>query len=249
MVRTIDATGLTYKQLNDRLFAAIDEGERAIRLTKVNGQRFIAAGCSAKDLTLEIDGTPGNDLACFANGPEIIVRGNVEDATANTMNSGRIIIHGDARDLTGHAMRGGKVFIKGEVGYRVGLHMKQFEANFPIIVVGGNADDFLGEYMAGGILIILGLNPGDDEALIGDWTGTGMHGGAMYVRGNVGQEKLGHGAKIIPFTEDDRERIRLILEEYGGCFGIKTEKLIRDHYTTIVPVSYRPFGQTYALKV
>lgn len=248
MVKTIDATGLTYKQLNERLFASVDEGERHILLTNVNGQRFVAAGCSAKDLKIEIEGTPGNDLAAFANGPEIIVHGNVEDASANTMNSGRIIVHGDARDLTGHSMRGGKVLIRGDVGYRVGLHMKQFESNFPIIVVGGGAGDFLGEYMAGGIVLILGLKTGDGEDLIGDWTGTGMHGGVVYVRGNVGDEMLGHGAKLIRFAEDDRERIRPILKEYGAFFGIKTERLITDDYTMIVPVTYRPFGQTYALK-
>ena len=55
-------------------------------------------------------------------------------------------------------MRSGKIFIKGDVGYRVGIHMKAYENLYPVIIIGGTAQDFLGEYMAGGLLIVLGLN-------------------------------------------------------------------------------------------
>ena len=248
-MKTIDAKDLSYKQLNEKLFNSIDEGERQIRLTNVNGHRYIAAGCSLKDLEIEIEGTPGNDLGAFMNGPTITVKGNVQDATGNTMNYGRIIIQGDARDVTGHSMRGGMILVKGNIGYRVGLHMKAFGNNFPIIVAGGKADDFLGEYMAGGILIILGLFNGDDERLIGDWTGTGMHAGVIYVKGSVSEDQLGYGAKLIDFTEDDREQIAPILREYGKCFGMKLSKLNDEKFTKIVPVSYRPYGTLYALKI
>jgi glutamate synthase domain-containing protein 3 len=248
-MKTIDATDLSYKQLNDKLFNSIDEGERQFRLTNVNGQRYIAAGCSLKDLKIEIEGTPGNDLGAFMNGPTITVKGNVQDQTGNTMNYGRIIVQGDARDVTGHSMRGGMILVKGNIGYRVGLHMKAFGNNFPIIIAGGKAGDFLGEYMAGGILIILGLFNGDDERLIGDWTGTGMHAGVIYVKGSVSEDQLGYGAKLIDFTEDDRAQITPILKEYGNNFGMKMSKINKEKFTKIVPVSYRPYGKLYALKI
>ncbi len=43
------------------------------------------------------------------------------------MNAGKIVVHGHAGDVLGYAMRGGKLFIKGDVGYRVGIHMKEYE--------------------------------------------------------------------------------------------------------------------------
>jgi len=92
------------------------------------------------------------------DGCELVVNANAQDAAGNTMNSGKIVIHGDARDLIGYSMRGGKIFIRGSVGYRVGIHMKSYKEQVPALVIGGTAKDFLGEYMAGGIVALLGLN-------------------------------------------------------------------------------------------
>jgi formylmethanofuran dehydrogenase subunit C len=39
---------------------------------------------------------------------EIIVKGNSQDGTGNTMNDGKVIIHGHTGDTTGYAMRAGK---------------------------------------------------------------------------------------------------------------------------------------------
>ena len=75
------------------------------------------------------------------------------------MNDGEIVVHGHAGDLTGHSMRGGKIFVKDYVGYRVGIHMKEYQRKIPTIVIGETAGDFLAEYMAGGVIVILGLNP------------------------------------------------------------------------------------------
>jgi len=36
--------------------------------------------------------------------------------------------------------------------------MKEYGGRKPIIVIGGKAGGFLGEYMAGGIMLVLGLN-------------------------------------------------------------------------------------------
>lgn len=47
-------------------------------------------------------------------------------------------------------------------------------------MVGGRSQDFLGEYMAGGIVIILDLEGQTHQA---NFIGTGMHGGVIYLRG------------------------------------------------------------------
>mgnify|MGYP002508793462 CR=1 FL=1 len=57
----------------------------------------------------------------------------------------------------GYAMRGGKIFVKGNAGYRAGIHMKAYEEKKPVMVIGGTAGSFLGEYQAGGVIVVLGL--------------------------------------------------------------------------------------------
>ena len=153
----IDAAGLDHRELNKRIRAAIESGSDIIQLDHINGQRYIGAGLRSRAKII-INGVPGNDLAAFMDGCELVVNANAQDAAGNTMNSGKIVIHGDARDLIGYSMRGGKIFISGSVGYRVGIHMKSFKEQVPVLVIGGKAKDFLGEYMAGGIVALLGLD-------------------------------------------------------------------------------------------
>lgn len=49
-------------------------------------------------------------------------------------------------DATGYAMRGGKIFVRGNAGYRAGIHMKAYKDKTPVLVIGGKAGSFLGEY-------------------------------------------------------------------------------------------------------
>ena len=44
-------------------------------------------------------------------------------------------------------MRGGRVYVRDNIGYRGGIHMKQYMEKRPIVVIGGAARAFLGEYM------------------------------------------------------------------------------------------------------
>lgn len=55
--------------------------------------------------TIEVHGTPGNDMACYLNGGKIVVYGNCQDAVGNTMNGGEIIVHGHSGDAMGYGMR------------------------------------------------------------------------------------------------------------------------------------------------
>ena len=155
-VYEVNAEGMHYRELN-RLMRTLDKsGAERIEIQTVYGQRYIGTDLEKK-MYIDIYGTPGNDLGAFMNGPRIVVHGNAQDCSGNTMNEGTIVIHGHAGDITGYAMRGGKVFIRDDVGYRTGIHMKEFKTKKPHLVVGGTAQDFLGEYMAGGVLLVLGL--------------------------------------------------------------------------------------------
>lgn len=239
----IDAKGIYYRQLNKLIKEHIKKGKMEFILKHVNGQRYIGDGIQEK-VKIEIYGVPGNDLGAFMNGPEIIVHGNGQDGIANTMNSGKIVVHGHAGDVLGYGMRGGRVFIKGDIGYRVGIHMKSYMDQVPIIVAGGKAGDFFGEYMAGGILILLGLYDGDGST-VGNYLGTGMHGGAIYIRGNINKHFLGKEVGIRQLDEDDEKVLKRYVGEFCREFAFNMDDIMNKQFIKLIPVSHRPYGRLY----
>ena len=154
---TIDAKDLHYTPLNIQIRKAITDGVKEITINNVLGQRFIGDGLRGDDVTITLNGVPGGDLAMFMSGPTIILHGNADHAPGNTMDKGKVIIHGSAGDAVAHSMRGGRVYVRDNIGYRGGIHMKQYMEKRPIVVIGGGARAFLGEYRAGGLIIVLGL--------------------------------------------------------------------------------------------
>lgn len=242
---TLDAKNVHYKVLNFMIEDAVNSGAEKVIVNNVNGHRYICDGV-AKKVEIVIHGTPGDDLGAFMNGPKITVFGNAQDGTGNTMNDGEIVIHGDARDIVGHSMRGGKIFVKGDVGYRVGIHMKQYKDRHPIIIAGGSAGDFLGEYMAGGLIVILGIGKEESE-IAGDFIATGIHGGELFVRGKVEEARLGIGAKIDMINEQDKEKLTSVLKEFSSKFGYAEKEILNiiPQLTKIVPKSHRPYGKLY----
>lgn len=242
----IDAKGIHYKNLNDVIRDAAERGEKQFELLNVNGQRYIGAGIRGKDVKFTIHGTPGNDMAAFMNGPSITVYGNAQDGIGNTMNDGTVVVQGHGGDVIGYGMRGGKVFIRDEVGFRVGIHMKAYKEQIPVIVVGGTAGDFFGEYMAGGILVLLGLKRNGTSELVGKYLGTGMHGGIMYIRGNVKDYLLGQEAKVAEPDENDMKKISELVKEYCGYFDTDYDKIMSGKFIKIYPLGYRPYGTLYA---
>jgi glutamate synthase domain-containing protein 3 len=243
----IDATGVYYRQLNEAVREAFADGAKTVRLDNVNGQRYIGTGVTGKDLRIEVHGCPGNDMAMFMSGPTLEVFGNAQDGVGNTMNDGRVIVHGDAGDVLGYGMRGGRVYIKGDVGYRVGIHMKAYEDLVPIMVCGGKARDFFGEYMAGGILVLLGMNTQfEEQPLVGSFCGTGMHGGAIFLRGTVEPWQVGKECGIFTADEDDMKRLTPIIEDYCAAFGMDAAEVLSEPLTKLTPASHRPYGKLYA---
>jgi glutamate synthase domain-containing protein 3 len=192
-------------------------------------------------LEININGTPGNDLAAFMDGPVIEVRGNAQDGVGNTMNGGKVIVHGRAGDIVGHSMRGGEIYIRDDVGYRCGIHMKEYLEKRPIIVVGGTAQDYLGEYMAGGVLMVLGLTLEGNLVHKARFIGTGMHGGVIYLRGKA--KNLGKEVGIVPMNEKDRDEVRSIVNSFRKHF--RTEDLSTSDFIKLVPLSQRPYGRLY----
>ncbi|MCX7599793.1 MAG: hypothetical protein N2512_13130 [Armatimonadetes bacterium] len=242
----IDAKGLHYRLLNERIREAIGDGRKYIEVVNVHGQRYIGDGIQAH-VQIDIYGIPGNDLAIFMDGAEVVVHNNAQDAVGNTLNSGRVIVHGDAGDVIGYGMRGGKVFIRGDVGYRVGIHMKEEPRRKPVLIVGGTAADFLGEYLAGGVLIVLGLtDTARRGTVVGDYCGTGMHGGRIYLRGTVEEDHIAERfAEKYEATEEDLNAILPDLAEFCEVFGFDLDKVLAERFWVVKPSSRNPYGASY----
>ena len=234
----IDAKGLDYAALNKLIKSSDDD----CKIENCLGQRFIADGLAKGSVT--IDGIPGNALGAYLNGAQITVNGNAQDAVGDTMNDGRIVVHGNIGDAAGYAMRGGEVYVKGNAGYRAGIHMKEYKTKKPAIIIGGRAGSFLGEYQAGGLILVLGLND-DGKSIVGNFPCTGMHGGKMVLRGDVKDVDFPKQTNRRIATEEDMLEIRPFVEKYCDFFGADANGLLGCTYTVITPDSKNPYKQMY----
>lgn len=240
----INAEGIHYRQLNEQIHVALAGGTEGITLDHVRGERYLGVGLG-RGVRLTINGVPGNDLGAFMNGAEIIVNGNAQDGVGNTMNAGKIVIQGDAGDILGYSQRGGQIFVQGSVGYRAGIHMKAYQDRFPVVVIGQTAKDYLGEYMAGGVLAVLNLDS-NDSSPVGEYVGTGMHGGIIYLRGWVEPYQLGREVGTDRLDDSDWPALNEILGEYCQDFDLNPSDFCRDDFVKLTPRSSRPYGRLYA---
>jgi glutamate synthase domain-containing protein 3 len=162
------------------------------------------------------------------------------------MNAGKVIVHGHAGDVLGYGMRGGRIHIKKDVGYRVGIHMKSYNENKPVLIAGGKAGDFFGEYMAGGVLILLGMFTDDPQKpKHGLRFGTGMHGGVIYVRGAVDEGKLAREVGVFELSPEDRKELEGYLKEYCKDFNLDLKEVLQEKFIKVLPKSKRPYGNMY----
>lgn len=243
MINELFAGSTYYCELNEQI-KALAEKPGKITVRDVFGQRYI--GCGLKNHTqLDVFGTLGNDSACYMDGATVKVYGNAQDGIANTMNDGTLIVHGNCGDIMGYAMRGGELFIKGYAGYRAGIHMKEYEDKIPKIVIGTKAGDFLGEYMAGGRVVVLGLDLSPTEYAAGRFFGTGMHGGKMYIRGRVNEALMGREIASAPLDEGDLVFLRKAVDDYAAHFKADLSAISLDEFVKYQPKSSRPYGNMY----
>ncbi len=241
----LDAGGVYYRDLNQKLRQLVKDGVKRITLFNVYGQRYIGTGLEA-EVEIDIYGTPGNDLGAFMRGPKVTAHGNAQDGCGNTMDEGTIIVHGRAGDIIGLSARGGKIFIRDSVGYRAGIHMKEYGEKKPVVVVGGTAQDFCGEYMAGGVLILLGLNLKPGEKHQASFVGTGMHGGVIYLRGNIDSYQLGKEVGVAELDEKDQSLLAKYVGEFAGYFNFEPNAIMNGNFIKLYPKYLRPYGQLYA---
>jgi len=235
----INASSIDFQELNRQIKSSDSE---ELTINNCLGQRYI--GCGLPSGKIKIYGTPGNAMGAYMDGAEITVYGNAQDSIGDTMNEGSIYVHGSCGDTPGYAMRGGKIFIKGNAGYRAGIHMKSFKDKSPVLVIGGSAGSFLGEYQAGGRIIVLGL--GSKEACpVGYFCGTGMHGGKIFLRCEELPTSLPTQVKAKRADAKDLLEIEENIEQFCREFGHAKASIINHPFYVLTPNTKNPYRQLY----
>lgn len=227
-----------FREANERVREALADHDEVV-LEEVYAQRYLGCAMPAGK-RLSIHGIPGNDMASYMDGGVIEVFGNAQDQIGNTMNDGLIVVHGRCGDAAGYAMRGGEIFIRDDCGWRVGIHMKQFEQRRPVIFIGGDAGSFLGEYMAGGIIVLLGK--------AGEYLATGMHGGVIYLKNPLEADRVPEGLVLEAVDAEDEALLAELISRYDGFFaedGCEVKAQPKDFFR-LRPASSRPYADMYA---
>lgn len=237
---TVVQAGQTcYKEVNQQIRSI---GDDAITVEHVIGQRYIGCGSSGKRMI--IHGTPGNGLGQYLNGSTLEVFGNAQEAVGDTMNEGDIIIHGNVGDACGYGMRGGHIFIQGDCGYRGGIHMKEYQEHVPVIVIGGTAGSFLGEYQAGGLILVLGIGQ-EGRYPVNNFCGTGMHGGKIVLRCDTAPRGLPRQVLVHEATPEDLAEIAPYIDRFCQFFGGDAQTLQTQNYFVLTPNPEAGYRQLY----
>jgi glutamate synthase domain-containing protein 3 len=228
-----------FQALNEKIKACTDE---LILLDNCIGQRYIAAG--RKSGSVVINGTPGNALGAYLDGCDITVNGNAQDACGDTMNRGSITIYGSAGDATGYAMRGGEIYVRENSGYRTGIHMKSYMEHVPALIIGGKAGSFLGEYQAGGYIVVLGLGH-EDGQVVGRFCGTGMHGGKIFLRTDNLPTDLPAQVKAAEASAEDMAEIEGYIRNFCEKFDKNYDDVTSGKFFVLTPDTKNPYKQLY----
>ena len=234
----LDASALSFSQLNE----AVRRCGGTCRIRGCLGQRFLGAGLDAGEIAVE--GVPGNALGAYLNGAAIRVEGNAQDAVGDTMNDGTIAVDGRVGDAAGYAMRGGAIYIRGDAGYRAGVHMKAYGEKRPVLVIGGRAGSFLGEYQAGGLIAVLGLGDGPGP-IVGNFPCPGMHGGEVFLRGDCREVVFPPQVTARLASAEDVERLRPAVEAFCRLFGADPADILAGPFTLVTPDSAAPYRRMY----
>ena len=123
--------------------------------------------------------------------------------------------------------------------------MKAYMDFKPAIVVGGRAGSFLGEYQAGGIIVVLGQNK-DGFPIINNFCGTGMHGGTIYLRCDELPKSLPSQVSAeLKWGADIPELCELVRDWCNFFPEYDSAALLAHNFFVLTPNSANPYKQMY----
>ena len=163
-------------------------------------------------------------IAAGMSRKSIEIDGIPGNALGAYLNGADITVHGNAQDAVGDTMSAGRIVIHGNIGDAAGY--------------------FLGEYQAGGLIVVLALHT-DGKPVTGYFPCTGMHGGKMVFRGDVSRVPFPSQVTAHAATEADKAEFAPYVREYCRLFGRDADAMLRDPYTVVTPDSKNPYKQMY----
>ncbi|MFZ7125132.1 MAG: FAD-dependent oxidoreductase [Desulfobacterales bacterium] len=197
--------------LDERIQDAVANGQRNLEVRAFGqhniGGRLWKAG--SEKVHIRVSGPPGQRLGSFGFPNTVIdVMGPVSDDTGWLNAGAEITVHGNAGNGTCNGMAQGKVRVAGNVGAR-SMTMTKRNPRFepPELWILGSAGDYFGEFMAGGIAVVCGVDPQDARNVLGYRPFVGMVGGRCFFRGpHKGYSEA--DAKMSPISNGDWEWLR-----------------------------------------
>jgi NADPH-dependent glutamate synthase beta subunit-like oxidoreductase/glutamate synthase domain-containing protein 3/Pyruvate/2-oxoacid:ferredoxin oxidoreductase delta subunit len=217
-----DGDRLESRLMEEKLQDAIRQGYRELKI-QAFGQHGIGGRLwtdGDETIYIRIEGHSGQRVGSMGfPGTNIEVMGPASDDLGWLNAGARIILHGNAANGTGNAMAQGKIFVSGNTGSRAMTMTKQnprFDP--PELWVLGSVGDYFGEFMAGGIAVICGVNPQNAGNVLGYRPLVGMVGGKVFFRGpHTGFSQ--NDARQIPIGEKDwdwlEKNLRSFLKNTG----------------------------------
>ena len=123
--------------------------------------------------------------------------------------------------------------------------MQEFRDMKPVLVIGENAGSFLGEYMAGGTIVLLGLHIKRGEKLFGTHCASGMHGGKIFVRGAIPKENLSPNIKVASLSDEDKKELGSYVKKYCKYFDADFTAIMEKPFKKLIPITSRPYANLY----
>ncbi|HIJ54945.1 MAG TPA: FAD-dependent oxidoreductase [Deltaproteobacteria bacterium] len=217
-----DGDRIESRLLEEKLQDAVHRGYRELKI-QAFGQHGIGGRLwtdGDETIYIRIEGHSGQRVGSMGfPGTKIEVMGPASDDLGWLNAGAQVIVHGNAANGTGNAMAQGKIFVAGNTGSRAMTMTKQnprFDP--PELWVLGSVGDYFGEFMAGGIAVICGVNPQDADNVLGYRPLVGMVGGKVFFRGpHTGFSR--NDARQIPIGEEDwnwlEKNLRSFLRNIG----------------------------------
>src|SRR6056297_277931 len=217
-----DGVRLESRVLEERIQAAVKKGHRFIEIKAYGhhgiGGRLWKAG--KEPVHLRVTGHSGQRLGAMAFANTRIENMGPASDDVGWLNGGAdIVVHGHAGNGVANAMAQGRVCVAGSIGAR-GMTMTKHNPRFspPELWVLGSVGDYFGEFMAGGIAVICGIDAQTPENILGYRPIVGMVGGRVFFHGPHGGYSKSD-ARLTPINDSDWEWLAENLKIFLSAIG------------------------------
>ncbi|HMA86554.1 MAG TPA: FAD-dependent oxidoreductase [Desulfosalsimonadaceae bacterium] len=213
---------LESRVLEERNQAEVEKGHRLIEVDAYGhhgiGGRLWKAG--KEPIHVRVTGHSGQRLGAMGFPNTRIENMGPASDDAGWLNGGAdIVVHGHAGNGVANAMAQGRVCVAGSIGAR-GMTMTKHNPRFspPELWVLGSAGDYFGEFMAGGIAVICGIDAQTPDNILGYRPLVGMVGGKIFFHGPHGGYSKSD-ARLTPISDADWEWLTENLRQFLAVIG------------------------------